>query len=183
MWSGPWQLRSALGRTIWRGRKAHFWVRSELAVPHAAQIGARALEEAHAEHAVAVTRILGDVLSKLEAPFPDDIDTTLPARKEVDLDLSELRLDIECANLPLQDAVDLVSSLVNLQSGRSKFVRGVATVGGRTRIGVITKSADLRMINEPEIIHRNIGFGFDFWRATGWLAASKAAWREARRRA
>jgi hypothetical protein len=66
-------------------------------------------------------------------------------------------LNIQFVNLPLQDAVDLAAFLVNLQSGRAKFGSGVATVGGRTHIGVITKQKFV-MLDEPELRHTNVGF-------------------------
>jgi hypothetical protein len=66
-------------------------------------------------------------------------------------------LQIEYADLPLQDAVDLVAFLVNLQSGRAKFGSGIATVGGRTHIGVITKQRFV-MLEEPQLKHTNTGF-------------------------
>jgi hypothetical protein len=52
----------------------------------------------------------------------------------------------------------LLSYLVGLQSGKSKFATGVATVGGRTHIGVITKREGFRMLDEPELRHTNIGY-------------------------
>lgn len=66
-------------------------------------------------------------------------------------------LQIGYADLPLQDAVDLVAFLVNLQSGRAKFGSGVATVGGRTHVGVITKQHFV-MLEEPQLQHTNTGF-------------------------
>lgn len=68
------------------------------------------------------------------------------------------KLNIQFSNLPLQDAVDLAAFLVNLQSGRAKFGSGVATVGGRTHIGIITKPGGFQMLDEPEIKHLNTGF-------------------------
>jgi hypothetical protein len=63
--------------------------------------------------------------------------------------------------LPLQEAITFVAFLVNLQSGKSRFARGVATVGGRTHIGIITKGKDFRLLDEPELKHRHTGFGDD----------------------
>ena len=53
--------------------------------------------------------------------------------------------------------MDLVAFLVNLQSGRAKFGSGVATVGGRTHVGVITKNR-FEMLEEPRLKHTNTGF-------------------------
>ena len=74
---------------------------------------------------------------------------------------SQQLLPFLCKNLPLQDAIDFAAFLVNMQSGRSKFVPGVATVGGRTHIGVITKGNGFKMLNELELSHRNTGFTYD----------------------
>ncbi|MDP9153696.1 MAG: hypothetical protein M3O74_05540 [Pseudomonadota bacterium] len=93
--------------------------------------------------------------------IPDGVNTEFVQKPTIDLPVKKFQLDIDFANLPLQDAVDFVSYLVNLQSGRSKFARGVATVGGRTHIGVITRHNRLKMLNEPELIHRNPGYSHD----------------------
>lgn len=123
----------------------------------------RLVDSAHQEMKEAMLRIIGEVLqaSGIEN-FPENINTELPAVPVAEFPWNQFRLDVDFANLPLQDAVDFVSYLVNLQSGRSKFVRGVATVGGRTHIGIITKDEPLKMLNEPEITHRNVGFTNDY---------------------
>ena len=122
---------------------------------------AKMIDDKYDEFSQTVARILKDVLEELKAELPEGIDTQLPEKPKLEFPWGEYQLDIEMASLPLQDAVDLVSYLVNLQSGRAKFVRGVATVGGRTRIGVLTRNADFRMLNEPEIVHRSTGFPVD----------------------
>jgi hypothetical protein len=122
---------------------------------------AKLVDGMYDEFSKATARILKDVLDKIEAELPDGVDTQLPEKPDWKFEWGEFQLDIELASLPLQDAVDLVSYLVNLQSGRAKFVRGVATVGGRTRIGVLTRNTDFRMLNEPEIVHRSTGFPVD----------------------
>ena len=73
------------------------------------------------------------------------------------LPLAEHQTKISFANLPLQEAVNLVSYLVLVQMGLSRFEDGVPTVGGRIHIGVITKGR-FRLLNEPELVHRHIGF-------------------------
>jgi hypothetical protein len=40
---------------------------------------------------------------------------------------------------PLRDVVNFGSYLIVLRTGKSRLARGVATVGGRTHIGVTTK--------------------------------------------
>lgn len=123
--------------------------------------GARTIDTLYGEMSQTVARHIDEVLKKLKVALPEGTDITLPAKPAFEFPWGDFQLDIECHNLPLQDAVDLVSYLVNLQSGRAKFVRGVATVGGRTRIGYITRTTDFEMINEPEIVHRNTGFPVD----------------------
>lgn len=119
------------------------------------------IDDMHKAFSEATARILANTLEKLGAELPADVDTTLPNKPTLIFPWPEYQLDIEVADLPLQDAVDLVSYLVNLQAGRAKFVRGVATVGGRTRVGVITRSDSFRMLNEPEIVHRSTGYQLD----------------------
>ncbi len=122
---------------------------------------AKAIDKFYDEFSTATAKILEDVLQALGKDLPAGISAELPAKPQVDFPWGDFQLDIEFQNLPLQDAVDCVSYLVNLQSGRAKFVRGVATVGGRTHIGVLTRTRDFRMLSEPEIIHRNTGFPLD----------------------
>ena len=109
----------------------------------------------------AVLRILGDVLDKLKADLPDDVNTDLPDKPKINPPWGDLELDVDFANLALQDAVDLVSYLVMMQAGKSRFTRGVATVGGRTHIGVIRKDRGFEMLNEPLIEHIYTGFAHD----------------------
>lgn len=127
-----------------------------------AQRGATKLvDDTYKQFSESVAAIVAELLGRLGAELPEGANTTLPDKPKFDFDWEEFQLDIEVANLPIQDAVDLVSYLVNLQSGRAKFARGVATVGGRTRLGVITRGSSLRMLNEPEIVHRSTGFAVD----------------------
>lgn len=65
---------------------------------------------------------------------------------------------IDYANLPLQDAIDLVSAMVNSQSGLQKFSTSIATVGGRTHVGVVEKGEKLNMLDEAPLVHRHTGY-------------------------
>jgi len=65
------------------------------------------------------------------------------------------------ANLPVQSAVDLVSTLVNAESAVQKFAMGIPTVGGRTRIGLMRRGMPFAFLNEPEIIHQHVGYNHD----------------------
>jgi hypothetical protein len=55
------------------------------------------------------------------------------------------------------EAIDLTAYLVGLQSGKAKFAKGIATVGGRTRIGLIRKQEGVHMLNEPELHYTRVG--------------------------
>lgn len=124
------------------------------------------LQQAFADHhqqmTDAVARIVNDVLAKLGAAMPAGVDTSLPGSAQLTLPWDNAKLWVTYASLPVQDAVRLVSFLVNLQSGRSKFAYGVATVGGRTHIGVVTKTEGFKMLDEPILKHTDRGFGDDF---------------------
>jgi hypothetical protein len=96
--------------------------------------------------------------SRAKIPLPGDIDTELPAVPQIRIPWDRYHCDIACGNLPLQDAVDLASFLVGLQSGQSKFAMGVPTVGGRTHVGVVTRHEGFRMLAEPELRHTHVGF-------------------------
>ena len=65
---------------------------------------------------------------------------------------------IETSYLPTQSAIDLAALLVNIQSGYAAYGPTMATVGGRTRIGVITQNSHFRMIGEPELLHKHARF-------------------------
>lgn len=120
-----------------------------------------AIDGLHIGMSQATVRILTDTLAALNQQLPASVNTTLPAKPAIQVPWTDFQANIDFANIPTQDAVNFVSYLVYLQSGKSKFVRGVATVGGRIHIGVITKSKAFKMVNEPEITHENTGF----WRA------------------
>lgn len=115
----------------------------------------------HKEMTDAVARIVNDVLAKLGAKMPAGVDTTLPATAKLSVPWDSSKLAIGYSSFTIQDAVRLVAFLVNLQSGRSKFAYGVPTVGGRTRIGVVTKSEGLKMLDEPVLRHTDRGFSDD----------------------
>lgn len=106
------------------------------------------------EMSQATARILNETLTALGAQAPAGINATLPAKPTLDNILNEYRLNIDYANIPLQYGVDLVSYLVNLESGKQKFVSGIPTVGGRTHIGVMNKSDGFKELEKPELKHR-----------------------------
>ena len=110
----------------------------------------------------ALANIVNEILTKLGASMPDGVNTALPASAKLTLPWDDGKLPITYGSLPTQDAVRFVSFLVNLQSGRSKFAYGVATVGGRTHIGVVTKTQGFSALEEPQLKHLDKGFGDDF---------------------
>ena len=109
----------------------------------------------------AMAKILEEVLAKLDTELPSAANTVLPSKLDVVLPWDEMETEFDYGNLPLQSAVDFVAFLVNLQSGMSRFSPGVATVGGRTHIAVITRGEGFSTLNEPELQHRHTGFGDD----------------------
>jgi hypothetical protein len=119
---------------------------------------ALALQAACRSMGDAAASMLQQVLDRAKIPLPGDIDTELPAVPQIRIPWDRYHCDIACGNLPLQDAVDLASFLVGLQSGQSKFAMGVPTVGGRTHVGVVTRHEGFRMLAEPELRHTHVGF-------------------------
>ena len=113
----------------------------------------------HEAMSKAVLEILSQVLERSGQALPQGIDTELPQPPTMTIPWSKFWLSIDVANLPLQAAIDLVSYLVLLQSGRSRFSEGVATVGGRIHIGIVRKNLKFEMLNEPGLEHKYTGFG------------------------
>jgi hypothetical protein len=108
-----------------------------------------------------VTDLVNRILDALKQPMPAGIDIALPELKDLGLDWDRFAVPIDYANLPLQEAVSFVSAMVMVQASRARFAHGVATVGGRTHIGVVTKQNGFRLLNEPELAHRYTGFSDD----------------------
>lgn len=108
----------------------------------------------------AVLRILDEVLTKLNAKMPAGVNTTLPSKVSFTPPWDKLKIGIPYSALPLQEAINFVSYLIMMQAGKSRFAPGVATVGGRTHIGVITRDG-FKQLNEPELAHHHTGFSDD----------------------
>jgi hypothetical protein len=81
-----------------------------------------------------------------------------PDLSTIPIEWRKYRVPLDYGNLPLQEAVNLASFLVTMQAAKGRFARGVATVGGYTHIGVVTKDG-FRPLKEPELSHRYTGFG------------------------
>ena len=119
-----------------------------------------ALDRHHSQLTAATAKIVQDILKALSADLPPGVDTSLPTKMGVNLPWNDTKMSIQYGTLPDQDAVDLVGWLVMIESGRQKFVSGIPTVGGRTRIGVLTRSGFTEQ-QQPEIQHRFVGFPDD----------------------
>ena len=114
--------------------------------------------ERHAEDVHSyVTNVVNEILEKLGKELPSDTEINVPPIEEVRLNWELPRLPIDYRNLPLQEAVNFASAMVMIQASRDRFSEGVATVGGRTHIGVITKANGFELLNEPELVHRLTG--------------------------
>lgn len=109
----------------------------------------------------ALKKILQDVLDKLKVELPKGVNTKLPPKKNIKLSWDSVKLSMDYSSWPIHDVIDFASFLVNMQSARAKFVPGVATVGGRIHIGVVTKGGGFNMLDEPKLRHRNVGFTND----------------------
>lgn len=90
-------------------------------------------------------------------PFEAEVQETIPPA----LPWNSGGPEIDWANLPVQSAVDLVSTLVNAESAIQKFSMGIPMVGGRTRIGLLRRGVPFTFINEPDIVHSHVGYNHD----------------------
>ena len=106
------------------------------------------------------TEFVNDLLKKTGQNLPEGLKPEPPPPPSIAFDWTKYETGIDFANIPLQDAVNFVSFLVMLQAGKSRFARGIATVGGRIHVGVVKKEG-FTLLNEPELAHRITGFGDD----------------------
>ena len=61
-------------------------------------------------------------------------------------------------DLPLQEAINMVSYLVLVQAAKERFAPGIPAVGGRTHIAAVTRDMGVQLVNEPDLMHTHIGF-------------------------
>lgn len=113
-----------------------------------------------ATHGQAVAQEVIDQLKAAGVVIPEGITFNLP-EFACSLPWFENVAAIDFGNLPTQYAVDLAELLVNLQSGMQRFAVGVATVGGRTHIGVLKRGEKFAMLNEPKLVHNHTGYSHD----------------------
>jgi hypothetical protein len=117
----------------------------------------RLSEKATKEFAV----FINDSMAKLGQSLPEDTKFELPELKASTMDWDRYAVNIDFANLPLQEAINFVGFLVMLQAGKSRFARGVATVGGYVHVGIVTKNEGFKPLEEPKLVHRLRGFTDD----------------------
>jgi hypothetical protein len=120
------------------------------------------LKSLHAQWSSRIVQIVGDLMEKLGADeLPEGVNTDLPALQDIDFPWSTAQAPVPYSSLPLQYAIDFIGFLVTAQSGQQRFTSGIATVGGRTHIGVMRKGYNFLMLNEPSLTHSMTGFSDD----------------------
>ena len=126
-----------------------------IAVEQAVTEGVRRIRESASK---GVEETLQQLVDRIGADKIADMRIALPATDPIVFPWDGFGARISFSDLPLQDAIDFAAYLANIQSGWAKFSAGVATVGGRTHIGLITRDQGFRMINETALTHSNTGF-------------------------
>ncbi len=107
---------------------------------------------------------LDSILSALRdagVEIPDDLAVTFEEEVPSSQPWSAGWAPIDWPNMPVQTSVELVSALVNAESGMQKFALGIPTVGGRTRIGLLRRNVPFCMLNEPTLSHTHLGYATD----------------------
>jgi hypothetical protein len=108
--------------------------------------------------------VIRSVLEQLRhqgVAIPEPFEATIEEQIPGNLPWNEGGPRIDWANLPVQSAVDLASTLVNAESAIQKFAMGIPMVGGRTRIGLMRRGLPFEFLNEPQIIHEHVGYNHD----------------------
>ena len=121
----------------------------------------RVLEEHGKKTQSYVTNLVNGILDQLGQELPEGTKIDAPSIEGGRPDWARFALPIGYSNLPLQEAVTFASAMVMVQASHSRFATGVATVGGRTHVGIITKAKGFWALNEPEITHRFTGLSDD----------------------
>lgn len=121
----------------------------------------RNIIEALAAQRNGIVQSVLDGLAAAGVQIPDginfDIQEVLPGADPWDSFWAE----VDYANLPVQYAIDLASLLVNTQSGMQHFGTGIATVGGRTHIGVLQRNSSFKKLKEPKLAHAHTGYSHE----------------------
>lgn len=111
-------------------------------------------------HGARIASSFAEQLRAAGVTIPEGFQFDIP-QESTELPWHDYLANIDFANLPTQYAVDLVELLVNLQSGMQRFANGVATVGGRTHVGVLKRGEKFVMLNEPKLHHNHTGYSHD----------------------
>jgi hypothetical protein len=130
-------------------------VQARIAVERAVTAFVRQMRESVSK---GIERVLQELVDRVGADQVGDMRIEVPETDPIVLPWDGFGANISFSDLPLQDAIDFAAYLANIQSGWAKFSEGVATVGGRTHIGLITRDDGFRMIDEAPLTHRNTGF-------------------------
>ncbi|WP_273862739.1 hypothetical protein [Pseudomonas sp. LA5] len=125
-----------------------------------AQTVERVMRAQSAAYTRNVTQNLLEELAAQGVIIPEGFTSQVPDLA-LNLPWGDQQASIDFGNLPTQYAVDLVELLVNLQSGMQRFANGVATVGGRTHVGVLKRGEKFTMLNEPKLVHNHTGYSHD----------------------
>lgn len=110
------------------------------------------------------TQLLEAVLSgltKAGVPIPEGINFDITEVLAPSDPWDKFWATVDYPNLPVQYAVDLASLLVNTQSGMQHFGSGIATVGGRTHIGVLQRNTPFKKLKEPKLAHAHTGYSHE----------------------
>lgn len=121
----------------------------------------RTIADALQSQRESVVRSVLEQLRAQEVEIPEPFEATIEEQLPGNLPWNEGAPLIDWANLPVQSAVDLASTLVNAESAIQKFAMGIPMVGGRTRIGLMRRGAPFAFLNEPQIIHEHVGYNHD----------------------
>jgi hypothetical protein len=117
----------------------------------------RALEEQRGS----ILASISEAMAAAGVHVPEGLELTVAETVEPSLPWSAGWADIDYANLPPQYAIDFASFMVNTQSGMQHFSNGIATVGGRTHIGILRRGEPFKMLHEPDLVHDHIGFSHE----------------------
>lgn len=121
----------------------------------------RAVAETMVAQRQAITEAIVKALEARGLEVPPDIEIDVEEAVPPTLPWSEGTTPIDWPNLPTQYAVDLVSLLVNAESGLQRFSKVIPGVGGRTRIGLLRRGEPFEMLNEPAVVHSHLGYSSD----------------------
>lgn len=121
----------------------------------------RTIAEALKSQRESVVRSVLEQLRAQGVEIPEPFEATIEEQFPGNLPWTEGGPQIDWANLPVQSAVDLASTLVNAESAIQKFAMGIPMVGGRTRIGLMRRGLPFAFLNEPQIVHEHVGYNHD----------------------